>query len=815
MKSASLGQKGYALLMFFAVSILSGLLLAGLAVPMTAVASNGVKMAAESFEQLPAEFEAPPQSERSRVLMGNGEVLSTHFTENRDYVPLEDISMMMQQAQIAIEDHRFYEHGAIDFKGFGRAALKTLMGDTQGASTLTQQYVKLVRVETAAMAGDDEGVRKATEVSIERKIIEARYAMAVEEKLSKDEILERYLNIAYYGDGAYGVEAAAQHYFGVSAKDLDLPQSAMLAGLVQNPVQTNPTRYTQRAINRRDTVINRMVELKVITPEEGTAAKAVPFDPNLVKRTPNGCNASKYPHLCDYVVRTLMKMPSMGETREERENLLNRGGLTIHTLIDPTAQDSAEAAVANMISPEDPVWGSVVLVQPSTGLIVAMAQSRPERGEGPGQTYKNINVEQAMGGIEGFQAGSTFKAFTMAAALDIGMTPDQTYDSPGRLEIDGETYVSCEGPYTQRAGRPVINLSQRSYGRIDMRKAAESSVNTYFMQLMQQVGNCNVTTMTEKLGVKLSNGAPMASESANASFTLGTAYVTPLSMAEGYATLANRGVHCTPIMLRSVTTKDGKQLEVPSADCQQVIRPEVADGVNMLLQGVATNGTGRPAAINDGRDEAGKTGTTNDNKSVWYAGYTPEMAGIAMIGVDTAAKEYWAEHTQTVRGRMPVSGTWLEGTGGGDAGKMWRPAMTAAVKDLPKTEFTAPSEEILEGVKVPIPDVQGMGYNETKETLEAAGFNTRTIRVESNRRRGSFLGISPSDEAVKFSTITLRVSAGPPPPPPPKPTPTPKPTQEAPEDPPVQDAAPPPPPPENNGNGNGPPAEPPGQGEDG
>ncbi len=224
-------------------------------------------------------------------------------------------------AQIAIEDHRFYEHGAIDFQGFGRAFVKTLTGDTQGASTLTQQYVKLVRVESAVAAGDEEGVRKATEVTIDRKIIEARYAMALEERLTKDEILERYLNIAYYGDGAYGVEAAAQHYWGTTAKDLTLDQAAMLAGLVQNPVSTNPVKNPEKAIERRDVVLNQMVELGMISEEA----------PRRPRRSPSirpPCSAPQrlrhlaYPFLCDYVRRTLLsdQMPSMGATPEEREN---------------------------------------------------------------------------------------------------------------------------------------------------------------------------------------------------------------------------------------------------------------------------------------------------------------------------------------------------------------------------------------------------------------------------------------------------------------------------------------------------------------
>lgn len=263
-----------------------------------------------------------------------------------------------------------------------------MTGDTQGASTHSQQCVNFVRVESAVAAGDEEGVRKATEVTIDRKIIEARYAMALEERLTKDEILERYLDIAYYGDGAYGVEAAAQHYWGTTAKDLTLEQAAMLAGLVQNPVSTNPVKNPEKAIERRNVVLNRMAELGIISEERAAEAKAVPFDQATVKRTPNGCTASPYPFLCDYVRRTLLsdQMPSMGATPEERENLLNRGGLTIQTLINPTAQAAAEAAVADLIAPTDPVLAGAALIQPSSGLIVAMAQSRPDMGTDAGET---------------------------------------------------------------------------------------------------------------------------------------------------------------------------------------------------------------------------------------------------------------------------------------------------------------------------------------------------------------------------------------------------------------------------------------------
>lgn len=772
MKSASLSQKAYSLLMFLAVSVLAGLLLSGLAVPVTALAGGSVKLAADSIENIPADFATPPQSERSRVLMANGEELATFYNENRVYVPLADISENMQAAQIAIEDHRFYEHGAIDFQGFGRALVKTLTGDTQGASTLTQQYVKLVRVETASAAGDKEAAREATEVSIERKIIEARYAIALEERLTKDEILERYLNIAYYGDGAYGVESAAQHYFGTSAKELTLAQSALLAGIVQNPVSLNPVKHTQRAIDRRDVVLNQMVKWGTITEEDAAAAKEESFDPSKVTRTPNGCMASPYPFLCDYVLRTLKQMPSMGETVEERENLLKRGGLTIQTLIDPAAQASAESAVAAQVAPSDPVLATSVLIQPSTGLIVAMAQSRPKMGEDEGETYWNYNVSSKMGGAEGYQAGSTFKTFTIAAALDQGMTPKKTYNAPSSMQFRGSTFRNCSGTFKFNQDYSPGNQGGRGYGTIDMMRAAQNSVNTYFLQLIRDVGICASIDMAQTAGVEMATGKDLRSMQNNPSFVLGTAEVTPLSMAEAYATFANRGIHCNPIILQSVQTKDGADLEVPSADCKQVIKAEVADGVNYILKSVATQGTGRPAAIRDGRDEAGKTGTTNDNVAVWYAGYTPEMAGVAMITIDKT-DPYFKNHKKTLRGLRLANGDYLAGTGGGDAGQIWKAAMRSALKDKPKTKFTAPSKTILEGVKVPLPDVSGMGYDEAKKTLEAAGFSTQRWGVYSSRSAGTFMGISPTGSAVKFSTIRLKVSIGP------RPEPTPEPSTPA------------------------------------
>ena len=764
MKTRAPRSRGKSVAMFLAVSVLCGLLLSGLAVPFVALASGFTKAASDNMQYLPAEFETPPQSEKSKILMADGSELATFFEENRTYVALEQISPLMQKAQIAIEDHRFYEHGAIDIQGLGRAFIRTLSGSTQGASTLTQQYVKQVQIEAAKDRGDEEGVQAAQAVSIERKIREMRYAMAVEERFSKNEILERYLNIAYYGDGAYGVEAAAHHYWNTTAKDLTLAQAAMLAGIVQNPVAYNPVKNPEKAIERRNQVLKRMAssEVGVITKEEADAAMQEGFDKSNLQTTPNGCTASQFPILCDYVVRTLTsdQMPSLGSSNEERTNRLKRGGLTIKTLIDPAAQQAAEAAVSQTVGATDPVWGGSVLIQPSTGLITAMAQSRTKLGSGEGETWQNVNVSTQYGGIEGFQPGSTFKPFVIGAALEQGVPTSTSFDAPQTMQFRGAKFKNCEGTFTFNGDWEPKNYD-KAYGVIDMLKATQNSVNTYFIQLEQKVGICASIDMAQKLGVKLADGTDMRNMAGYPSWVLGTAYVTPLSMAEAYATFANRGVHCNPIILQSVQAKDGTEIEIPSADCKKVIEPEVADGVNHVLSTVMTQGTGSRARMSDGRPQAGKTGTTDDAMSVWFAGYTPDMAGVAYIAVDNI-NPYYQSHKKSIDGMRLSTGTVLEGSGGKDAGGIWRAAMAAALKGVSPTSFEAPNKRVLEGEKIPIPSVAGMSYEEAKQTLEDAGFTTARMDVFSTQPAGTYLGkISPSGSAAKFSTIRMQFSKGP------------------------------------------------------
>lgn len=700
LQASSLVWKGIS---FVLVSALAGLLVAGLFIPGALAASAFSRNIADAMETLPRDFEVGAQSQRSRVLMANGEELASFYDENRVYRPLNEISPIMQQAQIAIEDHRFYEHGALDVRGTLRALVRNTTGDggTQGGSSITQQFVKMAQIERAKREGRPEDIQAAQEKTIARKVQELRYAVALEKKYSKDWILEQYLNIAYYGDGAYGVQQAAYHYFGTHADRLTLDQAAMLAGLVQNPAATDPVHYPLIAVERRNVVLERMAspDVAVISADEAKKASEIPFDQGQVKNMPNGCVDTRYPFLCDYVLRELKQMPELGATPQEREDTVERGGLRIETQIDPRTQDAAEQAIADRISPRDPVIATMSMIEPGTGLIVALAQSRPDMGgdAAAGQTFFNYNVGgpnsgRNMGGAEGYQAGSTFKAFTAAAALEEGIPTSKTYDAAKTMNFGGQTFQNCEGSFTSPDYK--VSNSTGQNGKMNMQKGLAYSVNTYFIQLERDAGICAAAQMAQKLGVQLAN-EPQENftkvHASNPSFTLGTAEVTPLSMAEAYATFAARGKHCSPVILKRVLNSKGEEVPVPGANCQQVISTEVADQMTKLLQGVMS-GTGRPATIPGGYQQGGKTGTIDDNQAVWFAGITPNMAGVAMIAIDKT-NPYWGSDNwggkPTLKGiQLPDSGTYLQGSGGGDAGAwIYEPAMSVALEGRPEGSF--------------------------------------------------------------------------------------------------------------------------------
>lgn len=765
MSVPSSGRKLYSLLMFVVVSMLGGVLAAGIVVPTAGFSAELARSSATLARQLPQDLETPPQYEGSKVLMKDGTVLTNFFDENRVYVTLDQIAPVMQQAQIAIEDQRFYEHGAMDLRGTLRAAVRTLGGSKQGASTLTQQYVKLVLLNEAMESNDPEQMKAARERDFGDKLRELRYALALEEKLSKDEILERYLNMSYYGAGAYGVEAAARTYFNTSAKKLTLPQAAMIAGLVRNPVTTDPIRYEKIAIDRRNQVLDRMADpdVAMITREEADKAKKEKFDKKKVRKALHGCANSKYPHLCQMVERTMLRLDSMGPDKESRRDLLNRGGLTIQTNLDPRFQDAAQKAVSDVVAPTDPVIATMVVIQPGTGLIMAAAQSRPKMGNNAkaGESYYGYWADPEDGGAEGYQGGSTFKAFTLAAAVEAGIPTSVTIDAPASKDYQGETFRSCTGPIKVRKSWQPRGAA----GVMDMYSGTRRSSNNFFVMLQQMAGLCNTTKMADKLGLKTTdpvNRPLVGFYDQIPSFTLGAAEVTPLSLANAYATLAARGKRCDPIIIESATRKDGQKIEVPSANCQQVIDKDVADTVNNVLKAPFRGGTASPAYI-PGYDLAGKTGTESKAPSVLLMGYTPSVVGAATITVDKAHPRFKGlrPERRTLVGVRLASGRVLYGRSGYEAGALiWKPAMQKILPLVPKKSFPGAPSSTRVGAITSIPDCSGETVSHCQSMLVNAGFSTRIVREPHKAAKGTLLGTSPRGSASKYSLVRILVSDG-------------------------------------------------------
>lgn len=665
-------------MMLVALSALMGILVAGLAIPFAGAVGLGGRALEKTTRSLPEELKADPLAQRTRVLDSEGKLIATFYDQNRVNVPLDKVAEIMQQAILSIEDYRFYEHGAIDLKGTLRAFVTNQANDgvTQGGSSITQQMVKMTLINQATTKAEREA---ATADTYQRKLQELRYAIGFEQRYSKDWILERYLNIAYFGDGAYGIQAASRHYFGRGADKLTLPQAALLAGLVKNPVGYDPTRFPDKAVARRNVVLNRMAQLGVISDAEAKEAAATELDLKLLPMR-NGCLGSKAAFFCDYVRRYLLTDPALGETEADREQLLNAGGLTIKTTLDQRFQKEADASTAAHVYATDNAIGALAMVEPGTGKVLAISQSRPMgRKAKKGETFLNYVVDSKYGDSNGFQAGSTFKVFVLAAALEQGMSPGTWFNSPPRLDIPQNEFQTCDGPYSNRAMWPVRNST--GSGTYNMYSGTQHSVNTYYAQLEKETGLCQPYELARKMGVDLTD----PDDERIPSFVLGVADVSPLEMAGAYATFAARGLHCDNRPVTEIRNAAGKIFKKYPPKCQQVIQENTADTVNDILHGVMLpGGFGSRLALN--KPSAGKTGTINSNMAVWFNGYTPSLATAAMI-----AGANQEGHWVTLNGQRIGGGYVSSAFGSTVAGPMWSQAMHGVQDLLPNTSFTRPS----------------------------------------------------------------------------------------------------------------------------
>ncbi|MEE1667280.1 transglycosylase domain-containing protein [Streptomyces sp. WAC07094] len=677
---------------FLGVSVLAGAVMAGIALPAAGALGLAAKGSVKGFDDIPANLQSPQLSQRTTILDSQGGQIATVYSRDRTVVDLKDISPYMQKALVAIEDSRFYQHGAIDLKGVLRALNQNAQsgGVAQGASTLTQQLVKNYFVEEA---GDDPTkVAQATQQTVGRKIRELKYAIQIEEKLGKKKILENYLNITFFGQQAYGVEAASQRYFSKHAKDLSLQESALLAGLVQSPTRYDPVNDATEAKKRRNVVLQRMADVHDITQAEADKAKATPLGLH-VSQPKNGCiTAVKGAgFFCDYVREVFLNNPSFGKTQADRAKIWNRGGLTIRTTLDPQAQESVQSSIKKHVYKSDDVATAATIVEPGTGKILAMGQSRPY-GFGKNETQINLSVDKSMGGGAGYQPGSTFKPIVAAAAIEGGTPATQEFPSPYEMAYPSPVSI-CDGkvwkddPYKPTT---LTNEDESEHGPYSMKEATAKSVNTYYVQLIGDIGICPVIDMAKKMGVNRADGAAINQAP---SIALGTQEMSPLTMASAYAAFADRGTYCTPVAIESITqtvANQKKSLPVPKTTCSRAMSETTADTISTLLKGVVEDGTGTPAGLGS-RPSAGKTGTTDNRYAAWFVGYTPNMAGAVWVG-DPAHKR----QMKSIR----IGGVWNDKVYGGQVpGPIWRDMMNGALQNKPVENFNL----------VNIPDRQDRG----------------------------------------------------------------------------------------------------------
>ena len=622
------------------------LVVAAVVVP---VLTAGTVLASFLFLPLPASLPEPRQgvnAQVSRVYDINGhEIGQFRQFEITDPVQPEDIPEILKQALVAAEDRRFYEHGGVDIRGTLRAIWTDVRegGAVQGGSTITQQYVK------EAFVG--------SERSLSRKIREAVLASQLDRTMDKDEILFRYLDRIYFGEGAYGIGAAAQTYFRKSnLHELTLSEVATLVGLIPAPSFYEPRGNAEGAENKRQIVLRAMLETGAITQEQYDAALPyrvyyglpLPEGTPVTNVFPREEQRSRYPYYLDYVRRYL-------EARLGADALYNRG-LQIYTTLDPRIQDAAVQEVAATLDGAPPeVEMALVSIEPGSGWVKAMVGGRDFYAPG-GQ------VNLALGGSTGKQPGSTFKPFVLATALSQGVSPTKTYSGRNRICV---TKDYCPQ-----------NFGGASYGSLSLRQATAKSVNSVYVQLIRDVGVESTMELARTLGLGTYKYKP---EVHGYSIALGAGETTPIDMASAYGVWAARGMRAEPTPIRRVLDSEGNTVEDNTKPkSRRVLDESVADTMNDVLQGALLPG-GTAAGRGIGRPAAGKTGTTNDNTNAWFVGYTPQLSTSVWIGRRDDQRPMGA-----VKGvRAVTGGTWPART--------WQAFMKRALDGAPVAEFNEPA----------------------------------------------------------------------------------------------------------------------------
>lgn len=763
---------------FVGLSAAAGLLVTAAVTPALAVTGMTANNAISVFDGLPDYLRVGQTMEKTNIwattATGEPALLASFYDQNREEVAWEQVSQFAKDAAVAAEDPRFYSHGGIDVLGTTRAILKTYVigGTTQGGSSITQQYVKNVLVQQCEIdskneeelqaCADDATTADGAE-GASRKLKEMRYAIGVEKDYSKDEILLGYLNIANFGARTYGIQAAAKYYFGVNATDLTVEQAATLISIVNNPSRLRidkPASESNGAANgyaktleRRDYVLDKMLEEGKITQEQHDVAKAVPITP-VINPPSTGCqSAAGAAFFCDYVTRVVKNDAAFGATPEERAAKLRRGGLQIYTTLDLDAQAATVGAIDEYIPKAMNtvnIGSAAVTVQPGTGRVLAMAQNKTYSNDtaltstSREFTSVNYNTDYKYGGSSGFNVGSTFKVFILLDWLKNGHSLQESVN--GSKRTFSRWTDSCSGNYTQSYSPK--NYDGTSPGAITAIDATRRSVNTAFIAMAQKLDMCDIFQTAQDMGVKRADGKDLQRFPAT---LLGSNEIAPLSLATAIAGIAASGLTCTPIAIDRIVGPDGEDIPAPKSTCTQAVTPEVANTAAYAMKTVfAGGGTAARAAV-PGAELMGKTGTADDAVHSWITGGTTKAITSLWVGnVSGESSMYDVRVKPGVTGFSAKFGIFSD-------------ILRQSIAKFGGDDYPEPDDALIKAKQVRVPDVAGQSVEAASETLSSAGFATQIGEpVASGVGAGLVAATSPGAGASVStgSTITIHPSTG-------------------------------------------------------
>ncbi|MEY2676777.1 MAG: hypothetical protein RL510_797 [Actinomycetota bacterium] len=712
------------ILKFTGLNAIVGVLGVALLAPIAIVGAVATGVGVSVFENLPPYIRPVNASQASTLyaLDANGKPVEVarFYEENRISIPFDQISKTFVEATVATEDPNFWEHNGVDFISLIRATLTNIAtgGGGPGGSTITMQYVKNSLIQAATIAGDDAAIEAARSRAPDRKVREIRYAMALEETVNKEDIFAGYANLSFFGHQINGIEAASQFYYGKSAIDLNLPESAMLAAMLKAPEDYRPDsdENKARAKGRRDYVIQNMVEQGFIDQATANEAKATPVDVE-VHKVPTGCEANQQTaFFCDYVIWTIRNSEEFGPTPADRELMLKTGGLDIYTTMNIELQATADAATKKWVPIADPsgIGSASVSVEAGTGRVLAMAQNRTfdqtQSGK-KGHTSVNYSTDKAYGGSSGFQVGSTYKVFTLAEWLSRGFKLND--------HVDGRVKEWNASDFTARCGSLVGTWAPRNIVKepedVSVITATAISENTAFADMASQLDLCDIRDTAMRFGVKRADGAELTFVPSS---VIGVNEISPLSMAGAMAAIANKGVYCEPLAIDKVQVRSTKQLlNVPQPTCSAAVTPEVAAGMTYAMQRVISGGTGGASSTGDGTPLAGKTGTTDSGVHTWMTGFSSAVGTATWVG--------------NVSGNTSLSRILLNKKAGNTVRHdIWRTIMKTANKLYATTAFTPPPQEMIDATMVTVPSITGQLPSAGEQQIQVADLNS-AIQIQT------------------------------------------------------------------------------------